>query len=256
VLKSMHQNGLTLPVIAKPDIGERGTQVEKINNEQELQSYLQTNNCNFLIQEYIDFEIELGVFYYRFPDQTTGTISSIVKKEFLQVTGDGESTLGELITRYPRAGFQFDRLSLKLNYTSIPQKGEKVLLEPIGNHCRGTTFLNANHLIDSKLTSVFDTISKQIPGFFYGRYDLRCKNMEDLKEGKNIKILELNGAGSEPGHIYQPGYSIFRAWRALLFHWKILYLISIQNHKKGIPYMRFSEAKVKYHEHQLLKKRK
>lgn len=253
IIADLKKNHLHYPLIIKPDVGERGTRVEKIQNEEELNSYLQTNQQNFLIQEYIDFEIELGVFYYRFPGQPKGIVSSIVRKDFLQVTGDGTTTLEELIAAYPRAGFQFDRLKSKLPYGIIPPKGKTILLEPIGNHCRGTTFLNANDLIDSSLTNVFDSISHQIPGFFFGRYDLRCRTIEELKRGKNIKILELNGAGAEPGHIYQPGYSIFKAWKELLFHWQILYQISILNYKKGIPYMSFQEARIKYREIQLLK---
>jgi hypothetical protein len=248
IIPAIQENDLSYPIIAKPDVGERGTMVEKINNEKELRLYLQKNKTDFLIQEYVNFKVELGVFYYRFPDQTKGTVSSVVLKDFLKVTGDGKSTLGELIANYPRAGFQFERLNTRLNYDSIPANEETILLEPIGNHCRGTTFLNANHIIDQKLIDIFDAISLQIPGFFFGRYDLRCKNIEDLKAGKNIKIVELNGAGAEPGHIYQPGYSIFKAWKELLFHWKILYQISVQNHEKGIPYMGFSEAEKKYKE--------
>jgi hypothetical protein len=254
ITSALQENNLIYPIIAKPDVGERGTMVEKINNETELTLYIKNNKTDFLIQEYVNFTIELGVFYYRFPDQPGGTVSSVVMKDFLKVTGDGQSTLGELIARYPRAGFQFERLNTKLNYDSIPAKETIVLLEPIGNHCRGTTFLNANDIIDQKLITIFDNISLQISGFFFGRYDLRCKSIEDLKAGKNIKIVELNGAGAEPGHIYQPGYSIFKAWKELLFHWKILYQISIQNHRKGISYMSFSEVKNKYKEIQLQKK--
>jgi len=86
-----------------------------------------------------------------------------------------------------------------------------VVLEPIGNHCRGTTFLNANDIIDEKLTKVFDSISNRIPGFYFGRYDLRCSSIEDLKKGKNVRIIELNGAGSEPDNIYHSCASIFSA---------------------------------------------
>jgi hypothetical protein len=255
IIDSIKENNLSYPLIAKPDVGERGASVEKINSKEELVHYLSIHKNDLIVQEYIDFPVELGVFYYRFPDRSKGTVSSIVMKDFLKVRGNGSSTLGELIARYPRASFQFNRLNDKLDYTIIPEKDSIVLLEPIGNHCRGTTFLNANNFIDEELIKVFDQISFSIPGFYFGRYDLRCTSIEDLRKGKNIKILELNGAGAEPGHIYQPGFSIFSAWAELLFHWKILYKISVQNHKEGIPYMSFSEAKRKYNEIQLNKKK-
>jgi hypothetical protein len=246
ILNSIKENKIGYPLIAKPDVGERGASVERINNEEELIHYLENNKNDLLIQEYIDFEIELGIFYYRFPGEGKGTISSVVQKDFLKIKGDGRSSIKELMIQNPRAGFQFNRLNSKLDFDVVPDDGKMVVLEPIGNHCRGTTFLDANSIIDQRLIDVFDSISKKIPGFFFGRYDLRCKSIEGLKSGKDIKIVELNGAGSEPGHIYQPGASIFNAWKELFFHWKVLYQISVQNHKKGIPYMSFEEAKNRY----------
>ncbi|MDE3253205.1 MAG: D-alanine--D-alanine ligase, partial [Bacteroidota bacterium] len=57
----------------------------------------------------------------------------------------------------------------------------------------------------------------------------------------DFSIIELNGAGSEPTHIYDPRHSIFFAWKEIIRHWHILLTISRQNHqKKRIPYMSFS----------------
>jgi hypothetical protein len=238
------ESNLPYPLIAKPDVGERGTNVKIIKNKSELIQYLsQFRHCSFLLQEYISFPLELGLFYYRFPDNTKGVISSVTSKEFLSIVGDGMSTTVELMEKNKRALFQYHRieelLGNKLYY--LPLKGEKLVLEPIGNHCRGTMFLNQEKEIDDTLQTVFDKIANSIPGFYFGRFDLRCPNWEDLKAGKNIKILELNGAGAEPAHIYHPGYSYFKGIASLLFHWKILYKISRANHRKGIPYMRYNE---------------
>jgi hypothetical protein len=106
----------------------------------------------------------------------------------------------------------------------------------------GTKFINASHLINSRLTEVFDKISSSVPGFHYGRYDIRCRSVEDLYEGKGIKILELNGAGAEPGHIYDPEFPFMQAYRVLFQHWNILYQISRANYKKGTAYMTTKEA--------------
>ncbi len=124
---------------------------------------------------------------------------------------------------------------------TILPKGKQLELVSIGNHCLGTAFLDANHLINNQLHDVFDSISKQIDGFYFGRYDLRAGSIEDLYAG-NFKVMELNGCGAEPAHIYQPGSSLFAAWKVLFTHWKTLYLISRQNHKKGVPYLRINEG--------------
>ena len=52
---------------------------------------------------------------------------------------------------------------------------------------------------------------------------------EKLRQVKNFSIIELNGAGSEPTHIYDPSHSIFFAWKEIIRHYNILYNISRQN---------------------------
>lgn len=248
ILQEMKALDLTYPVIAKPDVGERGTKVEKIENEQALQTYIAAIHRDFLIQEYVSFPLEFGIFYYRFPNQEKGVVSSIVQKDFLKVKGDGHHTVTELMQGIPRAGFHLDRLKRKWGeeLNRIPAEGEVLELEPIGNHCRGTTFLDACAYIDQSLTERIDAISKEVEGFYYGRYDLRCASLEDLKAGTNTKIVELNGAGAEPAHIYHPGASLWKGYKVLFRHWKILFQISVMNHKNGVPYIRFKEVRQRW----------
>ncbi len=244
VLAQIEQQGIPYPLIAKPDLGERGWQVEKIEHWEYLVNYIQQNSFDFLIQEYVDEPIELGVFYYRMPGQARGVVSSVVQKEFLSIRGNGCDCVEELIRQNERAVLQLPVLRAKYGsiFQTIPAPGETITLVPIGNHCKGTKFLNANHLITPELVRVFDRISVPIDGFYFGRYDLRCRSVADLYAGRHIKIMELNGAGAEPAHIYQPGFSIWEAWRVLLHHWRVLYDISRENHRQGVAYMTLGEA--------------
>jgi hypothetical protein len=116
---------------------------------------------------------------------------------------------------------------------------EKLVLEPIGNHCRGTKFLNGNYLINSNLVQVFDKIAKPIDGFYIGRFDLKVNSIEDLNDGLNIKIMELNGVSSEPAHIYDPTTFIFKAYQALFNHYKLIFIIAKQNIELGNQYVPF-----------------
>ncbi len=244
ILEKLQETGITFPLIAKPDVGERGWKVEKIHTQGELEAYVKQMRVNFLIQEYVAHELELGVFYYRFPSQTKGVISSIVMKEFLTLTGNGKSTVRELILNDQRARLQYEVLTEKypaLMEEVLPE-AKKTTLVYIGNHCRGTKFLNGNYLITNQLTEVFDNISRSIPGFHFGRYDIRCKSLEELYEGKEIKILELNGAGAEPGHIYDPDFPFLEAYGVLFHHWRVLYQISQANYEMGTEYMSAREA--------------
>ena len=54
--------------------------------------------------------------------------------------------------------------------------------------------------------------------------------------------MEVNGAGSEPTHIYDPAHSIFFAWKEIIRHWVILFRISVANHRLGHSYLSFSEG--------------
>ena len=228
--------GLTFPVIAKPDVGERGIFVEKIKSSDELRAYVQKAQFKFQVQEYVDMPMELGVFYYRFPTTKTGVISSIVKKKMLSVKGDGHSTIMELIVKSDRAKLQLANLAGKIDLEEVlPVNLEKELVS-IGNHCKGTTFLNGNDLINDVLIKVFDNIHAEMQGFNYGRFDLRCSSIEHLYKGE-FKIMELNGAAAEPAHIYHPGFSLFKAYKVLFAHWKKLYEIGIANHKMGVPFL-------------------
>ena len=238
------------PLIAKPDIGERGNLVEKIKNEEALCNYLGSCGVPFLIQEFVDYPIELGVFYVCDPLTKKGRITSIVQKEFLSVLGDGKMSVKELLCNSPRANLQLDfdhpRFSDIMN--KIPREDERVMVEGIGNHCRGTVFLNKSDEIDERLNEAIGELSKQIDGFYFGRYDLRCASIEDLRGLKNFKILELNGAGAEPAHIYQPGYSLWRGYQSLFWHFRELSRISAINRKLGTPHWPFKRGMAKLRE--------
>ncbi len=239
------------PLIAKPNVGERGIWVKKINDQRELEVYVQTCPVNFLLQELINLPVELGVFFIKYPGQA-GRVTSIVRKDFLMVTGDGCASVNELLLANERAvltaGLKSDTLREIKNYR--PRRGESMLIEPIGNHCRGTKFLNDSDKIDDELHKVFNTLASEIPDFYFGRFDIRCKSMGDLKKLKNFKIIELNGAGSEPSHIYQPGYSLWKAYRDIFWHLNVLAEISRLNHKNGVPYWSFKRGYKMWRRHQ------
>lgn len=250
------QQGIFYPIIAKPDVGERGNDVSKINSETELLYYHTNTNFNYIIQEFVDYEFEFGVLYSRLPNAKSGIVTSVTLKEFLTVIGDGKSTILQLIHKSTRARFQENRLKKQMGngINRILNTNERYLLEPIGNHCRGTRFINFNHIINQNVHKTFDKISVPINGFYYGRYDLKVKSINDLQNGINIKIMELNGASSEPGHIYDTSFTLFRAYKDLLWHWKRLSSISAINIKKGLKPVAFSVIVKSYWKFVLSKK--
>ena len=230
---------ISYPLIAKPDIGFRGFLVEKIENENELIKYLEKYPIDILVQEFLTEKNECGIFYLRFPDDYRGKITSITLKEFLHIVGDGVHTIDELILLDKRAKNYIDviKKNTMIPLDTILDKGLKVQLSEIGNHSKGTQFINGNHLISKKLEETITHLNKQVDGWFYGRIDIKYNSFEDLENG-NFKILELNGILAEPTHIYDASKTNYlQALKEMRVHWKQLYKIARINHdKKNIPY--------------------
>jgi len=233
------------PFICKPDFGQMGKGVSLIQDETDWMKKVYTLNHPFILQEYIDYTTEFGILYYRFPNGGSNIVS-VASKDFLSVVGNGTQTLGELVTQHLRAATRIEFLQEKFwkTWNEILPKGEEVLLEEIGNHCRGTTFYNANHLINEQLVKVFDEIVQSVDGFYYGRFDLRVKSLEDLYKGQNIKIVEINGVTSEAGHIYDPNYSLLQTYRDVSNNLKIVYQIyqQLKGKTESISYRELIQA--------------
>jgi hypothetical protein len=241
ILERMKIQGISYPLIVKPDIGFRGYLVKKIDNEQELQDYFIKVKTAVILQEFINFDHEIGVFYHRIPGEQKGEITSITIKKYLTLIGDGKMTLSELIQSDKRAFLYFDLLKNihKENMEIIIPKGEKKTLSFIGNHSKGTQFLDGKELINKKLNDVIDKLNHEIKGWFYGRIDLKYNTKEDLYIGENFKIIEINGIISEPTHIYDAtgDATYFDAINEIKNHWKIIDKIALKNHKEyGIAY--------------------
>lgn len=250
VIKQVKAANINFPLIAKPDIGGRGRGVKKIDTAEELMAYASTATLDFLVQEFIPYELEAGIFYYRIPGAEKGHISGIVFKEFLTIKGNGKDNVEALLQQDPRHILQLPVLARQLGdqLRYVPAAGEKLELVPYGNHARGAKFTDHSFRADAQLTETFNRICNRINGFYYGRMDVRFESWEKLAKGAAFSIIELNGAGSEPTHMYDPAHSIFFAWKEIIRHWILLWKISRANHKKGIPYMRFSEGMAMFRE--------
>jgi hypothetical protein len=256
ILKAVVSAGISFPCIAKPDIGAKGRGVEKIFSLAGIEKYAARIKMDFLVQEFVAYTEEVGIFYCRMPDQPAGFISGIVAKEFLIVTGDGISTLTQLLEKDPRYHFQLPALEKIYGegLQMVLETGEVKNMVPYGNHARGAKFIDVSHWADETFTKTFDEVCKQVPEFYFGRLDIMYSDFDDLKAGKNFSIIELNGAGSEPTHIYDPGHSLFFAWKEIARHFKLLCAISIKNHKRGFPYLTVKEGMQMFRENKAVVK--
>jgi hypothetical protein len=237
-------NQFTFPIAVKPDVGMMGLMFRKVNNMDQLQQYHAAMPVDYIVQELITYPLELSVFYYRYPNEKKGHITGFLKKEAMEVIGNGKDTLRQLILHYPRAQFRlkelFSKHESKLN-TIIPA-GQHFQLSEALNLSRGGKLVSLADEKDERLLSIFDELSHYTKNFYYGRYDIKCASVEDFKHGKNFSILEYNGSGAEPHHVYGNNNSLFTACRILVEHWRILYEISQYNYQQGIPRWSYREG--------------
>lgn len=236
------QHGFDFPLIAKPDIGFRGYLVKKIDSLPKLKNYIQHVKEDIIIQEFIPYENELGIFYHRIPGQTKGSITSVTIKKFIKIKGNGILNVSQLIENDERA-FLYSELFRKIHKDKLElvlNDGQQMTLSVIGNHSKGTQFINGNHLINSELENFIDPICQQIKGWYYGRMDIKYDTYEKLIKGKDFKILEINGIISEPTHIYDATHknaSFLGALKSINSHWEIMGGIAKKIHKEQqVPY--------------------
>ncbi len=233
-LTFLEQEQLSLPIVLKPNEGQRGSGVVVARTREALIGCLARSTVDTILQEYVP-GLEFGVFYYRRPSEARGHVLSITEKHLPVVVGDGRRTLEQLILEGERtrgmARFHLERHVARLH--EVPAEGERVPLGDCGSHCRGATFLDAHAIFTSALEDAFDRIAQAYEGFYFGRFDVRVSSVDELQEGRGFKIIELNGVTSEATHIYDPGVGLFEAFRVLFEQWRLAFAIGAENAARG-----------------------
>lgn len=257
----------TYPVVLKPDAAQRGAGVAKIEDGSEFADYFAENPGDAQLQAYHPGPFEVGLFYVRMPgdadtetsrqdtktqsqqdapdlcasapllEANTGVIFSITDKTFPVVTGDGTSTLEQLVWNHPRYRCQHDTFHARFadDLQRVLAKGETLRLAEAGNHAQGTMFTDGQHLITPQLTAAIDALCRQVPGgFYFGRIDIRYTDEASFMRGEDMAVIELNGVTSESTNIYDPSWSVFRAQRVLRGQWALCFAIGDANRRRGM----------------------
>lgn len=227
VQQAMTNEGIEFPFVLKPDKGQRGYGVRVIRNAEELARYFDTYDFDVLVQELCPWSNEAGIFFYRLPGEEKGRLFSITDKKLPFIIGDGRTQLGDLVLSDKRARLIANTYFMQLRplLETIPENGKKVFLTETGNHCKGAVFTNGEMLCSAQLIEKIESIFNQVPGFYFGRFDVRYENPEALRSGKNFKIVELNGASSEATHIWDRKTPLLEAYRVLFEQWSIAFEI-------------------------------
>ena len=236
-VRRVESQGWGWPMILKPDEGQRGAGVHLIADPAELRDRLSETRIPVVLQRYHPGPGEVGLFWWKLPGAERGRLFTLCHKIFPVVVGDGRRTLKELIVDDPRLRLQFKvffrRFEARLD--EIVPLDEQVQLTRAGNHAQGCLFVDGEHLRTPALESWLDEVCSAVPGFHYGRLDVRYRDVESLKRGEGLSVIEANGLGSESTNMYDPSFSLFKAWSLVRIHWIVAMKIGRANRARGVP---------------------
>lgn len=243
-LALMKEKKLEFPVVAKPDIGWNGYGVQLVEDSSHLLKYISDfpHDENIILQRPVPYDGEAGIFYVRIPGEPKGKIYSITLRYFPFVTGDGKSTLRELIRNDQRTKLRADYyLGSKSEHVGfgdddldqVPSPGELIRLSFIGSLRVGGLYRNASHLITPELSDRFDKIAQSMPEFHFGRFDVRFESVEKLMKGEGFNIIEINGAGAEAIQAWDPNVRLFSLYREFFKAYRLLFKIGDLNRARG-----------------------
>ncbi|WP_104492952.1 hypothetical protein [Paracoccus denitrificans] len=236
-LAAMAEAGLDFPVVAKPDRGYQGWGVRLIQRAEDLADYLavQPPGTMILLQELVDLPGEAGIFYLRHPDQVRGRIVSMAFVYPPHVIGDGCRSVAELVRAdkvlRPNSAIYRDRHPE--SWETVPGPGAFHVLTNARSARLGAVYRDAQSLVTPQLEALIDEISREIPDFHFGRFDIRFRSVEDLGAASDFRILELNGAGAEMLHFWAGGSTLRQAYRALWRQYRWLFAIGDVMRKRG-----------------------
>ena len=252
-LQAMDAAGLGFPVVAKPDVGQRGDGVRPIRDAAGLAAYLAAfpRGGRVMLQKLVGEDApartagshpsglgdarEAGVMWWRRPGDDRGTVFSMTLKVFPSVIGDGRRTVRELITSDRRAGriaaLYLDRHRDRLDQV-LPAGGTLPLVFA-GNHCQGTVFRDGTPLVTPELAARIDDVASSLPEFWFGRFDIRFDDFEAFLRGDDLHIVEINGASAEATHIWDASATLGEAYRTLFRQFRVLFEIGAANRRRG-----------------------
>ncbi len=234
---AMQRCGLAYPIIVKPDLGWCGFGVRRIANRSELIAYLQRfpHGERIVIQRFLPEAGEAGLFYLRRPDQAHGRLIGLLLRHYPRVIGDGVRTIGELIAAHPRAcRLGRDGLSETCcDPTIVPPSGEEVRIAIVGSTRVGGLYEDGTASITAPMTAAIDAIAQDMKDFHVGRFDVKYESLAALCAGRGFSIIEVNGAGSEAVHAWDPSLSLRQAYRIVFGKQRQLFALGNAMRERG-----------------------
>jgi hypothetical protein len=202
---------IAFPVVLKPDVGERGWGVALIRAPCDVERYMDCVKEAVIVQRYVS-GIEAGIFYCRYPDARRGSIVSIAQMHYRHDVGAGDCHAQVSPPLWPAC-----------------QRSHSI---SFGFGCHHANFTDARRWNTSQLERSIDELARKVPGFHFGRFDVRASSIEALLGGEFF-VIELNGVFAEATHIYDPEICLTEACTTLFRQWRAAFEIGAENRARG-----------------------
>ncbi len=241
LLERVQAAGLDFPVVAKPDIGWCGYGVRLLHAPQELEDYACRfpADADFVLQRYLPDPGEAGLFYMRHPDEASGRLIGILLRDYPVVVGNGHDSIASLVSKDARIrrGSSDPMHEVSYDGERIPLAGEQVRLSTVASTRVGGRYRDGSLLATPALVAAVDAIAKDMGDatahpFLVGRFDVRYRDEQSLQRGE-FTIMEVNGAGSEAVHAWDPKYRIRDVYRIVFAKQRQLFRIGAEQRRLG-----------------------
>jgi hypothetical protein len=228
--------GLRYPVVAKPDLGWCGFGVRRIDDAAALRDYLEAYPAGerVVLQEWLDAPGEAGIFYMRHPDEAQGRVIGVLLRHYPRVTGDGVRSVAQLIAADPRASrLGRDGASEPCcDPSRVPAAGEVVRIATVGSTRVGGMYEDGSHAITPRLVAAIEAIARDMRDFHVGRFDVKYDDATALAGGE-FRIIEVNGAGSEAVHAWDPSLTLRQAYAIVFGKQRLLFALADAMRRRG-----------------------
>lgn len=234
---AMARAGLAYPVVLKPDLGWCGFGVRRVRNRGELEAYVAAYPVGerIVVQAHVADEGEAGLFYVREPGQAHGRLIGVLLRHAPAVVGDGHRTVADLMShdaRLHRLG-RDGHSEVGCDTQRVPAAGERVVLTTVRSTRVGGLYEDGSQHITGELSRAVDRIAQDMRDFHMGRFDVKFRDLASLRAGEAFTVIEVNGAGSEAVHAWDPSLTLRQAYGIVFAKQRVLFAVGAAMRRRG-----------------------
>lgn len=235
------------PVVLKSNLGSVGKGIVKLEQAADIDKHTPRLLGDYILQKYTANPYECGVFFVRVGGEPK--ITGINKKHFPTVAGNGVDSIDTLARNHYRYTAHWDSFLQDFDTSVVLAEGEVKQLSFIGSHTLGCKFTDDTHLNTPELEAAIFKFFESQPGFNFGRVDVKCVDEASFQRGEFV-VIEVNGVASLPTHMFDPKFSVWRAYKIFFEHAVYLAQAACENRHQAMNLMSYREVIARVKENQ------